>query len=59
VLVDGEVVAVDHEGTPNFAALQAALSEGRTQDLIYFAFDLMLPTERIYDRCLCRTARTD
>ena len=41
VLVDGEVVAVDHEGTPNFAALQAALSEGRTQDLIYFAFDLM------------------
>ena len=40
-VVDGEVVAGDHEGAPNFAALQAALSEGSTQDLIYFAFDLL------------------
>ena len=26
---------------PNFAALQAALSDGRSQDLVYFAFDLL------------------
>ena len=39
--IDGEIVALDHSGAPNFAALQAALSEGRSQDLIYFAFDLL------------------
>ncbi|WP_316173284.1 MULTISPECIES: DNA ligase D [unclassified Bradyrhizobium] len=41
VLIDGEVVALDAEGNPNFSALQAALSEGRTDQLIYFAFDLL------------------
>src|SRR5262249_8347000 len=40
-MLDGEVVALDKEGRPNFSALQAALSEGRSQDLIYFAFDLL------------------
>ncbi|WP_415024227.1 DNA ligase D [Bradyrhizobium sp.] len=40
-IIDGEVVAVDEHGAPDFAALQAALSEGQSQDLIYFAFDLM------------------
>ena len=40
-IIDGEIVALDHSGAPNFAALQAALSEGRSQDLIYFAFDLL------------------
>jgi bifunctional non-homologous end joining protein LigD len=40
-IVDGEVVALDQAGAPNFSALQAALSEGRSQDLIYFAFDLL------------------
>ena len=29
------------QGQPNFPALQAALSEGRSEDLIYFAFDLL------------------
>ncbi len=28
-------------GAPDFAALQAALSENKTDDLVYFAFDLM------------------
>ena len=32
-IIDGEVVALDHNGAPDFAALQAALSEGRSQDL--------------------------
>ncbi|WP_370653641.1 DNA ligase D [Phenylobacterium sp.] len=40
-ILDGEAVALDHEGQPSFHALQAALSEGKTEDLIYFAFDLL------------------
>src|SRR6185436_11071369 len=40
-MIDGEACALDHNGAPDFAGLQAALSEGRSQDLIYFAFDLM------------------
>ena len=40
-LIDGEVVALDHRGSPDFAGLQAALSEGKTDDLIFFAFDLL------------------
>jgi bifunctional non-homologous end joining protein LigD len=40
-IIDGEVVALNDKGEPDFAALQAALSEGRTGDLIYFAFDLL------------------
>jgi bifunctional non-homologous end joining protein LigD len=40
-VIDGEVVALDHTGAPDFAALQAALSDARTDDLIFFAFDLL------------------
>ena len=40
-ILDGEVCALDHDGAPDFAALQAALSEGKSQGLIYFAFDLL------------------
>jgi bifunctional non-homologous end joining protein LigD len=40
-VIDGEVVALDHNGAPEFSALQAALSERRSQDLIYFVFDLL------------------
>jgi bifunctional non-homologous end joining protein LigD len=40
-IIDGEVVALDTNGVPRFPALQAALSEGRSQDLVYFAFDLL------------------
>jgi bifunctional non-homologous end joining protein LigD len=29
-LIDGEIVALDHRGSPDFAGLQAALSEGKT-----------------------------
>ncbi|MGH6807015.1 MAG: DNA ligase D, partial [Ensifer adhaerens] len=41
-IIDGEICALDETGAPNFAALQAALSEGRTDALVYFAFDLLL-----------------
>ena len=40
-IYDGEVVALDKEGAPDFGALQAALAEGKTGDLVYFIFDLL------------------
>ena len=40
-IIDGEVVALDHNGSPDFAALQAALSDHETDDLIFYAFDLL------------------
>ena len=40
-IIDGEICALDHNGAPDFAALQAALSEGKTGSLVYFAFDLL------------------
>jgi bifunctional non-homologous end joining protein LigD len=40
-LIDGEVVALDRRGLPSFGALQAALSEERSEDLALFAFDLL------------------
>ena len=40
-IIDGEICALDENGAPDFAALQAALSEGKTADLVYFAFDLL------------------
>ncbi|MES2035762.1 MAG: DNA ligase D [Pseudomonadota bacterium] len=41
-LYDGEAVALDADGSPDFAGLQAALGEGgKTKDLIYFVFDLL------------------
>ena len=40
-IIDGEVVALDANGVPDFAALQAALSERRTHALVYFVFDLL------------------
>jgi bifunctional non-homologous end joining protein LigD len=41
-IIDGEAVAVNAHGAPDFAALQAALSTGQTKDLIYFAFDQLV-----------------
>ena len=40
-ILDGEVVALDGNGAPDFAALQAALSEGKSNNLVYFVFDLL------------------
>jgi bifunctional non-homologous end joining protein LigD len=44
-LIDGEVVALNSEGDPDFGALQAALSDGKTGNLIFFAFDLLFAEE--------------
>lgn len=40
-LLDGEVVALDAEGKSSFAALQTAFREGRSDQLVYFVFDLL------------------
>ncbi|KRR08994.1 ATP-dependent DNA ligase [Bradyrhizobium jicamae] len=40
-LIDGEIVALDHSGVPSFSALQAAIADNKTGDLIFFAFDLL------------------
>jgi bifunctional non-homologous end joining protein LigD len=40
-IFDGEIVALNSNGAPDFAALQAALADGRTEELIFFAFDLL------------------
>ncbi len=40
-IVDGEIVALDDDGAPDFALLQAALAEGDTTRLTFFAFDLL------------------
>jgi bifunctional non-homologous end joining protein LigD len=40
-IIDGEVVALDTRRVPDFAALQAALSDRQTAKLTYFVFDLL------------------
>ena len=39
--VDGELCALNAEGVPVFSRLQAAMDEGRTDQLVYVAFDLL------------------
>ena len=40
-LIDGEAVALDAEGQPSFAALQAILGRERKGAVIFYAFDLL------------------
>ncbi len=40
-ILDGEIVALDADGAPDFAALQAAIADGETGELVFFAFDLL------------------
>jgi bifunctional non-homologous end joining protein LigD len=39
--LDGEIVALEPNGTSSFHALQRALSEKHTADLIYYVFDVL------------------
>ncbi len=55
-ILDGEIVALDHDGAPDFAGLQAALLDRKTKDLVFFVFDLLF--EGLEDlRRLSLTAR--
>ncbi|WP_396594983.1 DNA ligase D [Brevundimonas sp. R86498] len=40
-VVDGELCALAEDHMPDFPALQAAISDGATGELMYFAFDLL------------------
>lgn len=40
-IIDGEICALDDQGAPDFAALQAALSQEQTDPLVFFAFDML------------------
>ncbi len=46
MLIDGEIVALDQDGAPDFSTLQAAISDGKTDRLIFFAFDLLFGWRR-------------
>jgi bifunctional non-homologous end joining protein LigD len=39
--LDGELCALRPDGVPAFSRLQAAMDEGRTDDLVFFVFDLL------------------
>jgi ATP-dependent DNA ligase len=39
--LDGELCALDGYGVPVFSRLQAAIDEGSTDQLVFFAFDLL------------------
>ncbi|HEY7929390.1 MAG TPA: DNA ligase D [Steroidobacteraceae bacterium] len=40
-MLDGEVASLQSNGAPSFQALQAALSSGKTAELVFFAFDAL------------------
>ncbi len=40
-VIDGEVCALDDKGGPDFGRLQIALSDGKTDHLIFYVFDLL------------------
>lgn len=40
-IIDGEIVALSKVGNPDFSAMQTALAGGDTDDLVFFAFDLL------------------
>jgi bifunctional non-homologous end joining protein LigD len=39
--LDGELCALSGDGVPVFSRLQAAMGEGKTDQLVFFAFDLL------------------
>jgi bifunctional non-homologous end joining protein LigD len=45
-IIDGEIVALDARGAPDFPALPAALSAGNTKDVMFFAFDLLFDGQK-------------
>ena len=56
--IDGELCALGPDGVPVFSRLQEAMDEGRTDQLVFFAFDLLFLNEESTAR-LPLTERTD
>jgi bifunctional non-homologous end joining protein LigD len=44
-ILDGEMCALDADGNPSFSALQSAMRSGRTDELVFFAFDILFRGE--------------
>jgi len=40
-ILDGEICVLDKDGITDFGALQGALRDGKTADLVFYAFDLL------------------
>jgi ATP-dependent DNA ligase len=49
--IDGELCALRADGVPSFGLLQAAMDQGRTNSLVFFAFDLLYLDARALRRC--------
>ena len=50
-IIDGEIVALNANGAPDFSALQAALSDGNTEDSSSSRSTCCLPMARLLARC--------
>jgi len=59
VLIDGEIVALDDNGAPDFSTLQAALSDGNTDHLIFYAFDLLFADGKSFAASRSGNAKID
>lgn len=44
-ILDGEMCALDEDGNPSFSALQSAMRTARTDELVFFAFDILFRGE--------------
>lgn len=44
-ILDGELCALDGDGRPSFSALQSAMASDRTEDLVFYAFDILFRGE--------------
>lgn len=44
-ILDGELCALDDDGNPSFSALQSAMVTDRTDELVFFAFDILFRGE--------------
>jgi ATP-dependent DNA ligase len=46
--LDGELCALNADGVPVFSRLQAAMDEGKTDQLVFFAFDLLFLNGKVH-----------
>jgi hypothetical protein len=56
--LDGELCALRPDGVPAFSRLQAAMDEGRTDDLVFIVFDLLYLNGKARPHCRSSIARS-
>ena len=57
-IINGEVVALDHSGVPDFAALQVAIADGKTKELVFSSSTRCSQGRRTCARCPSRSGRS-